>query len=199
MLLFHWNYFDEANDYVKGRVGWYILQLDNAGSANRVSKAIDALSANSDHETKTETEEAFNQSFAKQIGDIGLIVTAIMGAVFFTLLLLTGNTMAQAVRERIPELAILKTIGFTSSSVLGLLLAEAVLLLLLGGIVGVLVAGVVANGLQLSMGITLPPIVSSVAVWLRALGLMIVIGIIVGAMPAYRGLRLRVVDALAGR
>jgi putative ABC transport system permease protein len=164
-----------------------------------VAQAIDALSADSDHETKTQSEHAFQLAFVSQFGDIGLIVGAIMAAVFFTLILLTGNTMAQAVRERIPELAILKTIGFTSSSVLGLLLAEAVLLLLLGGIVGVLVAGVVANGLQLSMGITLPPIVSSVAVWLRALGLMIVIGIIVGAMPAYRGLRLRVVDALAGR
>jgi putative ABC transport system permease protein len=107
--------------------------------------------------------------------------------------------MAQAVRERIPELAILKTIGFTSGSVLGLLLAEAVLLLLLGGIIGVLVAGLVANGLRLSTGISLPPIVTAPMVWTRALVLMVVIGILVGAMPAYRGLRLRVVDALAGR
>jgi putative ABC transport system permease protein len=107
--------------------------------------------------------------------------------------------MAQAVRERIPELAILKTIGFTSGSVLALLLAEAVLLLLLGGVIGVLAAGVVANGLQLSMGITLPPILTSPLVWTRALVCMILIGVVVGAMPAYRGLRLRVVDALAGR
>jgi putative ABC transport system permease protein len=122
-----------------------------------------------------------------------------MAAVFFTLILLTGNTMAQAVRERIPELAILKTIGFTSSSVLGLLLAEAILLLLIGGVIGVLLAGVVAHGLQISTGITLPPIVTAAAVWLRSFALMILIGLLVGAMPAYRGLRLRVVDALAGR
>ena len=108
-MFFHWKYFDEANDYVKGRVGWFIVQPES-GSADKVANVIDKLSANSDHETKTQTEAAFNQSFAKQFADIGLIVTAIMGAVFFTLLLLTGNTMAQAVRERIPELAVLKTI-----------------------------------------------------------------------------------------
>src|SRR6476469_9513381 len=140
MLLFHWKYFDEANDYVKGRVGWYIIQLPNAGAADPVSKAVDALSANSDHETKTQTEEAFNQAFLKQIGDIGLIVSAIMGAVFFTLLLLTGNTMAQAVRERIPELAVLKTIGFTNRSVLWLVLAESMLLVAIGGALGLLLA-----------------------------------------------------------
>ena len=97
-----------------------------------MSKAIDKLSANSDHETKTQTEEAFNQAFVKQIADIGLIVSGIMGAVFFTLLLLTGNTMAQAVRERIPELAVLKTIGFTNRSVLWLVLGESVLLVAIG-------------------------------------------------------------------
>ncbi len=94
------------------------------------------MSVNSDHETKTQSEHAFQLAFVSQFGDIGLIVGAIMAAVFFTLILLTGNTMAQAVRERIPELAILKTIGFTSGSVLGLLLAEAILLLVLGGVIG---------------------------------------------------------------
>lgn len=95
VLFFHWKYFDEANDYVKGRVGWFIVE-PQAGGADKVAHAIDKLSENSDHETKTQSEQAFNQAFAKQFADIGLIVTAIMGAVFFTLLLLTGNTMAQA-------------------------------------------------------------------------------------------------------
>ena len=109
-LLFHWKYFDEANDYVNGMVGWYIVQLDNADHATRVAKAIDAISAElRPRDQDARPKQAFNQSFAKQFADIGLIVTAIMGAVFFTLLLLTGNTMAQAVRERIPELAVLKT------------------------------------------------------------------------------------------
>ena len=198
-LLFNWDYFDEARQFGNGNIGWYVIKVADPKNADRVAQAVDALSVNSDHETKTQSEHAFQLAFVSQFGDIGLIVGAIMAAVFFTLILLTGNTMAQAVRERIPELAILKTIGFTSGSVLGLLLAEAVLLLLLGGVIGVLVAGLVANGLQLSMGISLPPIVTSVMVWTRALVVMVVIGVIVGAMPAYRGLRLRVVDALAGR
>lgn len=198
-LLFNWDYFDEARAFGNGNIGWYVVRVADPKDADRVAQAIDALSVNSDHETKTQSEHAFQLAFVSQFGDIGLIVGAIMAAVFFTLILLTGNTMAQAVRERIPELAILKTIGFTSGSVLGLLLAEAILLLLLGGVIGVLLAGLVANGLQLSMGITLPPIVTAAAVWVRSLALMILIGILVGAMPAYRGLRLRVVDAMAGR
>jgi putative ABC transport system permease protein len=200
MLLFHWKYFDEANDYVKGRVGWYIIQLDNAGSADRVAKAIDALSANSDHETKTQTEEAFNQSFAKQIGDIGLIVTAIMGAVFFTLLLLTGNTMAQAVRERIPELAVLKTIGFSNRSVLGLVLGEAVLLVVIGGLLGLLAAPIAMtaatkmSGGFIQLPSNLPP-----ESWITGLVLMLAFGVLAGALPALRAMRLNIVDALAGR
>src|SRR5207342_1434557 len=190
LLLFNWDYFDEARAFGGGNVGWYVVRVADPSASDRVAQAIDALSVNSDHETKTQSERAFQLAFVSQFGDIGLIVGAIMAAVFFTLILLTGNTMAQAVRERIPELAILKTIGFTSGSVLGLLLAEAVLLLLLGGVTGVLIAGMVADGLQLSIGITLPPIISSVAVWLRSLALMVLIGILVGALPAYRGLRL---------
>ena len=200
MLLFHWNYFDEANDYVKGRVGWYIIQLHDAGAADRVSKAIDALSANSDHETKTQTEEAFNQSFAKQIGDIGLIVTGIMGAVFFTLLLLTGNTMAQAVRERIPELAVLKTIGFSNRSVLGLVLGEAVLLVAIGGLLGLLLAPIAMtaatkmSGGFIQLPSNLPP-----ESWTTGLVLMLAFGVLAGLLPALRAMRLNIVDALAGR
>ena len=199
LLLFNWDYFDEARAFGSGNVGWYVVKVADPATADRVALAVDALSANSDHETKTQSEHAFQLAFVSQFGDIGLIVGAIMAAVFFTLVLLTGNTMAQAVRERIPELAILKTVGFTSGSVLGLLLAESILLLVLGGVAGVLLAGLVAQGLEAAVGIILPPIVSSVAIWARALGLMILIGVVVGALPAYRGLRLRVVDALAGR
>jgi len=199
LLLFNWDYFDEARAFGGGNVGWYVVRVADPAAADRVALAVDALSTNSDHETKTQSERAFQLAFVSQLGDIGLIVGAIMAAVFFTLVLLTGNTMAQAVRERIPELAILKTVGFTSGSVLGLLLAESILLLVLGGVAGVLLAGLVAQGLEAAVGIILPPIVSSVAIWARALGLMILIGVVVGALPAYRGLRLRVVDALAGR
>src|SRR4249919_1012075 len=199
ILLFHWDYFDEANDYVKGRVGWYIVQVDSAAVADSAAKAIDALSANSDHETKTQTEQAFNQSFAKQIGDIGLIVTSIMAAVFFTLLLLTGNTMAQVVRERIPELAVLKTIGFSNRSVMFLVLAEAVLLVGLGAIIGLGIASVLMPFLSAMTGgaIQLPSVLPQT--WLVGVGLMLAIGVAVGLLPALRAMRLKIVDALSGR
>lgn len=198
-LWFHWKYFDEANQYVKGRVGWYIVELADINQADRVGQAIDAISANSDHETKTQTEQAFNQAFAKQFADIGLIVTAIMAAVFFTLLLLTGNTMAQAVRERIPELAVLKTIGFSNRSVLWLVLAEAMLLVVLGGLVGLGLAALLMPIVSAGSGglIQLPTVLPQT--WLLGLALMIAIGAVVGALPALRAMRLNIVDALAGR
>ena len=198
-LMFHWKYFDEANQYVNGQVGWYMVRLDNADHATRVARSIDALSENSDRETKTQTEQAFNQSFAKQFADIGLIVTAIMAAVFFTLLLLTGNTMAQAVRERIPELAVLKTLGFTNGTVLVLVLVESVLLIVLGGVLGMGLASVmipVVSGASNGM-IALPSIPAQT--WALGLSLMVAIGLIVGALPATRAMRLKIVDALAGR
>ena len=199
VLFFHWKYFDEANDYVKGRVGWFVVQPDSGDAADRVALAIDTLSANSDHETKTQTETAFNQAFAKQFADIGLIVTAIMGAVFFTLLLLTGNTMAQAVRERIPELAVLKTIGFSNRSILWLVLAEAILLVALGGLIGLGIAALIMPAVSAASGgmIQLPGVMPQT--WGVGLLLMLAIGVIVGLLPALRGMRLNIVDALAGR
>ncbi len=199
MFFLHWKYFDEANMYSSHEVGWYVVKLDSAKQADQVAQAIDALSANSDHETKTQTANAFNASFAKQIGNIGLIVEAIMAAVFFTLILLTGNTMAQAVRERIPELAILKTLGFSNRSVLGLVLAEAIALLLIGGLIGMAIASALAPALTKGSGgmIQLPPI--GLGNWIEGIVLMIVIGLVVGTLPALRGMRLRIVDALAGR
>ena len=199
VLFFHWKYFNEANDYVKGRVGWFIVQPDKSASADKIAHAIDKLSENSDHETKTQSEAAFNQAFAKQFADIGLIVTAIMGAVFFTLLLLTGNTMAQAVRERIPELAVLKTIGFSNRSVLWLVLGESVLLVVLGGVIGLVIASVLVPVVSAASGglIQLPGMLPQT--WGLGLLLMLAIGAVVGLLPALRGMRLNIVDALAGR
>ncbi len=198
-LLFRWDYFDEANAYGSGQVGWMITQVEDPSRSDEVAKAIDALSANSDHETKTQTEQAFNLSFAKQLGDIGLMVSAIMGAVFFTLLLLTGNTMAQAVRERIPELATLKTMGFSDRSVLGLVFAEAVLLIVLGGVLGLGLVAVLLPALSSMSGgmLQLPPV--GARTWGVGLAVMVLIGLLVGVLPALRAMRLKIVDALAGR
>ncbi len=198
-LMFHWEYFDEANDYIQDQIGWFMVELEDANQAAQVAMAIDAISENSDHETKAQSEQAWNQAFLKQFADIGLIVTAIMGAVFFTLLLLTGNTMAQAVRERIPELAVLKTIGFSNRSVLALVLAESVLLVVLGGVIGLGIAAVLMPAVGAASGgiVQLPSVLPQT--WAVGLGLMLAIGVVVGLFPALRAMRLKIVDALAGR
>ncbi|HMM66403.1 MAG TPA: ABC transporter permease [Dokdonella sp.] len=198
-LLFRWDYFDEANSYGTHEVGWFIVQVTDPAKSDEVAKAIDAISANSDHETRTQSEQAFNLSFAKQLGDIGLIVSAIMGAVFFTLLLLTGNTMAQAVRERIPELATLKTIGFSDVSLLLLVFAEAVLLIVIGGSLGLALVSFLMPVISAASGGTLQLPAVGLGTWVTGLLMMVGIGVLVGVMPALRAMRLNIVDALAGR
>ncbi|KRG43800.1 hypothetical protein ARC78_06945 [Stenotrophomonas pictorum JCM 9942] len=197
-LMMNWKYFDESNDYIKNQVSWYTVRLDNPDHASRVAQAIDALSANSDHETKSQTESAFQQAFIKQFADIGMIVTSIMGAVFFTLLLLTGNTMAQAVRERVPELAVLKTLGFKDGTVLMLVMVESVLLVGLGGATGLGLAALALPAMApKTMGL-LPPVVPG-QTWAMGALLIVLIGLVVGVLPALRAKRLKIVDALAGR
>ena len=197
-LVMNWKYFDESNDYIKNQVSYYTIILDSPDHASRVAQAIDAISANSDHETKTQSESAFQQAFLKQFADIGMIVTSIMGAVFFTLLLLTGNTMAQAVRERIPELATLKTLGFKDSTMLSLVMIESVLLVGLGGLLGMVLASLVLPVVAARFGGLLPPYVP-LNTWLVGIVLVLLIGTIVGLLPALRAKRLKIVDALAGR
>jgi len=199
MVLLHWKNFDETTPYNRGMAGWYITRVADVNDADRVAKAIDALSANSDHETKTMTEQAATANWMKQLADIGLITGSIMGAVFFTLLLLTGNTMMQAVRERTSELAVLKTIGFSNASVLGLVLAESLLLLVIGGVIGLGLVSILSPAITRGSGgvLNLPAV--HLNSWLLGLALMIAIGLVIGALPALRAMRLKIVDALAGR
>ncbi|SHN16077.1 ABC transporter permease [Rhizobacter sp. OV335] len=199
MFLLNWKYFDETTPYNQGNAGWYVTRVTDVNQADRVAKAIDALSANSDHETRTQTEQAATASWMKQLADIGLIVGSIMGAVFFTLLLLSGNTMMQAVRERTSEIAVLKTIGFSGRSVLAMVLAESVLLLVLGGLIGLGLATVIIPVVSAGSGgmLNLPSVGTSS--WVLGLALMAGIGIVVGALPAWNAMRLNIVDALAGR
>ena len=196
-LLFQHEHFDEARQFARGTVGWFLVQVEDPDRADEVASAVDALFANSTNETKTQTEKAFAQGFARQFGDIGLIVTSILGAVFFTILVLTGNTMAQAVRERIPELAILKTLGFSDRAVLGLVVAEALLLILLGGLLGLALAAAAIGAVKSVLaGIGVQGI--SLSVVMTGVVVMVVLGLCVGLPPALRAMRLRVVDALGG-
>jgi putative ABC transport system permease protein len=199
LLLLHWKYFNETTPYNRGRVGWYVSLVEDVNQSDRVAKAIDALSDNSDHETRTQTEQAATASWMKQLADIGLIVGSIMGAVFFTLILLSGNTMMQAVRERTSELAVLKTIGFSSHSVLAMVFAESVILLVFGGVIGLGLATVLIPMVNAGSGglLNMPGV--GAGSWALGLLLMVLIGLVVGALPAMRAMRLNIVDALAGR
>jgi putative ABC transport system permease protein len=191
-LLFHYELFDEGRSFGKGQVGWYEERIDDPAQSAAVSSRIDALFANSPNETKTQPAKDFTLAFIKQLGDVGFVLRAILGAVFFTLLFLTGNTMMQSVRERIPELAVLKTLGFTDGKVLGLVIGESLLLCVLAGIVGLAlsyaVMPIVALGLA---GVDL-----SHGAQPLGIGVAVVLALIVGLPPAVRAMRLNVVDAL---
>ena len=174
----------------------WVLRLTDPALADDIAQQIDVLYANSSDPTKTASEDEFNRQFARQLGDMGFITTMIMGAVFFTIILLTGNTMAQALRERIPELAVLKTLGFTNITVSMMVLGEAVLLCLFGGLIGIgigyALGPVLSEMLEGIFGqfVVLPQSV------LEAIGLSLIIGLVIGLIPAMSAQKLSIVDAL---
>ena len=198
LVLINVAYFDEARQSNKGRTGWYIERITDPAQARNISAAIDALFMNSPDETKTQPEKEFAIGFAKQVGDIGALVLRILQAVFFTILLLTGNTMAQSIRERVPELAILKTIGFSDGKVTLLVLAEAVVLLLLGSGLGMLATVSLLPALNSATGGRFPPLFVDSSTWLIALGLAVALALAIGLPPALRARRLKIIEALAG-
>jgi putative ABC transport system permease protein len=198
VVLINVAYFDEARQFGKGKTGWYIVRIADAEQAKPIASDIDRLFMNSPDETKTAPEKEFALGFAKQIGDIGALVTRILLAVFFTILILTGNTMAQSIRERVPELAILKTLGFSDRMVTALVLGEALLLLVLGGAGGMVAAVSLMPGLNASTGGRFPPLFVAGETWLLAATLAVALALAVGLPPALRVRRLRIVDALAG-
>jgi putative ABC transport system permease protein len=198
VVLINVAYFDEARQNNRGKTGWYIERIADSGQGKEISAAIDARFMNSPDETKTQPEKEFAVGFAKQIGDIGALVTRILIAVFFTILILTGNTLAQSIRERIPELAILKTLGFSDGKVTALVVAEAVLLLVLGGAIGMGAAASLLPIVNGSTGGRFPPLFVGAETWVWALGLALFVALAVGLPPAFRAQRLRIVDALAG-
>jgi putative ABC transport system permease protein len=194
-MFFRFDYFDEAREQGKGLVGWYIVRVTDPARSPQIAQAIDAEFANSAAETKAETEGAFVQAFTRQIGDIAMITASIMGAVFFTILLVTGNTMSQSVRERAGEIGVLKAIGFTSTQVLGLILAESCLVSILGGIAGLGVAVLMISRGDPTGGM-LPLFAFPAHDVLIGLVISIMLGLVTGVFPAIHAMRLRVADAL---
>jgi putative ABC transport system permease protein len=192
-----WKYFDESiPDAIKDLAGWYVLKLDNPDDAARVSKQIDAMFANSPHETKTETESAFAAGFVKQFGNIEFLILSIGTVVFFTLLLVTGNTMAISVRERIGELAVLKAIGFSDRSILFFVLAESLVIALIGGLLGLGIAALLIPVVSAGLNGLLPTLVFSPAIVSVGLVTAILVGIVSGLLPGIGAMRMRVVNAL---
>ncbi len=196
-LWLKWDYFEErVPQRVKGQVGWYVLRVDNPDQSVRVAKAVDEQFANSPYETRTETESAFAANWVKQFGNIQFLILSIGSVVFFTLLLVTGNTMAISVRERTAELAVLKAIGFSDRSVLFFVLGESLVIALTGGLLGLLLAMMAVPVLARALSGMLPQLIISPA--LLSLGLLtaVVVGIISGILPGITAMRMRVVNAL---
>ncbi|HVF61274.1 MAG TPA: FtsX-like permease family protein [Thermoanaerobaculia bacterium] len=195
-FLFRYDYFDEARQFGQGTVGWYLLKIADPEKAPAIARAIDDQFANSPYETKTTTEKALIQGWADQVGDIGAIITAIVSVVFFILLLVAGNTMAQAVRERTSELAVLKTLGFTNRKVMGMVLAESLLLAVLGGGLGLLLAWPIVTVVGGLLSTMLPIFYLPAKGVAMGVALILVLGLVTGFLPGLQAMRLRIVDAL---
>jgi putative ABC transport system permease protein len=194
-MLIRYDYFDESRLYGQGYIGWYIIRVAEPAAAARICRSIDREFANSSAETKTEPEKSFVRGFAEQIGDIGKIMIAILSAVFFTILLVAGNTMAQAVRERREELGVLKAIGFTNGQVLLLVLAESLFLSGAGGAAGLGLAWMLIAKGDPTHG-TLPLFYLPAADLVAGAFYIAALGFITGIMPAWQAMRLNVADAL---
>jgi putative ABC transport system permease protein len=197
-FFFRYDYLDEARSPQSGAgtVGWYVIKIKDASRSKELATTFDDMFANSQAETKTTTEKGFIDGFAKQVGDIGAIMIAILVAVLFTILLVVGNTMAQAVRERTSELAVLKTLGFSNAMVLALVLAESLFVAIAGGGLGLLTAwAIVVFVGDPTKGMLTPFVLPNRDVVL-GIGLMVAVGVAAGLLPAAGAMRLRIVDAL---
>jgi len=194
---FQWNYFEEkVPESFKGNIGWYVLRVNNPDDAPKIAKTIDDMYANSPYETKTETESAFAAGWVKQFGNIQKLIVSIGIVVFFTLLLVTGNTMAISVRERTSELAVFKAIGYSDLSILFFVLAEALTIALIGGLLGLGLAMLAVPALGSALNGLLPSIILK---WsFLGFGLLVAVftGILSGILPGWGAMRLRVVNAL---
>jgi putative ABC transport system permease protein len=188
-------YLNEGLRRNRDHVGWYLIRVADPARAAELAEALDARFANSAYETKTATEKAFLQAWARQIGDIGSIMIAVLGTVLFTILLVAGNTMAQAIRERTNELAVLKTLGFTDARVLGLVLAESMLLAVVSGALALAVTWVIVERGDPTGGL-LPSFSLGGRDFALGGGLVLALGLAAGGLPAWQAARLQIVDAL---
>jgi putative ABC transport system permease protein len=194
-FFFRYDYLDENRRGGAGLVGWYIVRIADASQAQAMGAKFDDMFANSSAETKTTTEKGFVEGFAKQVGDIGAIMIAILAAVLFTMMLVAGNTMAQSVRERTSEIGLLKTLGFPDGSILRLVLGESLLIVGVGGGLGLLVSWLIVRQGDPTGGM-LPIFILPARDVVAGVVLIALLGIGAGLLPAVGAMRLRISDAL---
>jgi putative ABC transport system permease protein len=198
-LLFNYQFLRETIPEQSGfrdKYNWYVLTVDNPERSADIAAAIDTMFENSPSETKTATEKQFVSDWAKQVGDIGRIMMWIVGMAMFTILLVTGNTMAQAIRERTSELAVLKTLGFPDGRILWMVLAESVLIAVVGGASGLALSYALITGAGDPTGGLLPAFYFPTPSVLLGVVLVLMLGLGSGLLPAWQAGRLRIVDAL---
>jgi putative ABC transport system permease protein len=195
-VYFHYDYFNESRTFGRDTIGMVAVRLNHADQAPQVAKKIDAMFANSSTETKTNTERAFMQSFANQMGNIGALVTGVAAAVFFTMLLVTANTMGQSIRERINEIAVMKTLGFSALGVTALVFGEALLVTAIGGIIGLALAAMLAGMIAKVMSSFFPVLGLGTGTIVWGAALIVVLGTLAAALPSAQAWRLKIVDAL---
>jgi putative ABC transport system permease protein len=194
-FFFRYDYLEENRTFGQGDVGWYIVKIADGSRAVEMSRQFDAMFENSPAETKTTTEKGFIESFAKQIGDIGAIMIAVSTVVLLMFGLVAASTMAQSVRERTSELAVLKTLGFTGPAILALVLAESLFIAVLGGGIGLALAWLIAEQGDPTGGLLAVFVLPVRDVWI-GVSLMVAMGVLAGVMPAVAATRLKITDAL---
>jgi putative ABC transport system permease protein len=195
-IYFHYDYLNESRNEIRDMIGWVVVKVADPDRSAQIAEAIDALFANSATETKTSTEKAFIQSFANQMGNIGKLLTLIAAAVFFTMLLVTANTMGQSIRERINEIGVLKTLGFSGTGVTMMILGEAILVTALGGVIGLGLAALASVGLSSAVAQFFPALGMPGSTWVIGAVLIVLLGTLAAALPCAQAARLRIVDAL---
>jgi putative ABC transport system permease protein len=194
-FFFRYDYLDENRAGGEGTVGWFVVKIADPGQSVELSRTFDEMFANSAAETKTTTEKGFVEGFAKQIGDISTIMIAISSTVLFMFGLVAASTMAQSVKERTSEFAVLKTLGFSGGSILTLVLAESLFIAFTGGLLGLGLAWLFVQGGDPTNGM-LPIFVLPARELSIGVGLMVLMGLLAGVMPAMAAMRLRITDAL---
>jgi putative ABC transport system permease protein len=195
-MVLQYEYFNETQNFGRDLIGWMALNTSSPSENDRVAKAIDQMFANSLYETSTDTEKAFNKAFAAQLGNIALIVALVVGAAFATILMIVGNSMVMAVRERTREIGVLKTLGFSGPRILRLIVGEAVLLAVLGGLPGIALAALFAAAMETSVGNFIPGFAVTPGIALNAILLMLGFGLATGLIPAITAMRLKIATAL---